>query len=106
MTRFSGKARPQAEFAVINKILAYPERSEVMASEHYEEKERFDGEKVKILVTDYVQGKDEDRYQWRSNIPEINVAEGEVSIKKYLTTAERYFYSQDWFGSEKRKTPA
>ncbi len=25
---------------------------------------------------------------------------------KYLETGERYFYSDDWFGSEKRKTPA
>lgn len=25
---------------------------------------------------------------------------------KYLKTGERYWYSDDWFGSEKRKTPA
>jgi hypothetical protein len=25
---------------------------------------------------------------------------------KYLQTAERYWYGKDWFGSEKRKTPA
>ena len=25
---------------------------------------------------------------------------------KYLRTGERYWYSDDWFGSEKRKTPA
>lgn len=25
---------------------------------------------------------------------------------KYLQTGQRYFYSQDWFGSEKRKNPA
>jgi hypothetical protein len=25
---------------------------------------------------------------------------------KYLQTGQRYFYSTDWFGSEKRKTPA
>ena len=25
---------------------------------------------------------------------------------KYLQTGQRYFYSQDWFGSEKRKKPA
>lgn len=106
MTRFSGEACPQAEFAVINKILDSLERSEVMASEHFEEKDRFDGQKVKILVTDYVKGDDEDRYQWRSNITAINVAEGDVAIKKYLTTAERYFYSKEWFGSEKRKNPA
>ena len=25
---------------------------------------------------------------------------------KYLKTGERYWYSDDWFGSEKRKNPA
>jgi hypothetical protein len=25
---------------------------------------------------------------------------------KYLKSAERYWYSSDWFGSEKRKNPA
>jgi hypothetical protein len=25
---------------------------------------------------------------------------------KYLQTGERYWYSKEWFGSEKRKTPA
>ncbi len=25
---------------------------------------------------------------------------------KYLETGERYYYSDDWYGSEKRKTPA
>jgi len=25
---------------------------------------------------------------------------------KYLQTAERYWYSKEWFGSEKRKKPA
>ena len=25
---------------------------------------------------------------------------------KYLKTAERYWFSDDWYGSEKRKTPA
>ena len=25
---------------------------------------------------------------------------------KYLESGERYWYSQDWFGSERRKTPA
>ncbi len=25
---------------------------------------------------------------------------------KYLQNGERYYYGKDWFGSEKRKTPA
>jgi hypothetical protein len=77
-----------------------------MAEEKYEEKENFDGNKVKILVPTFVQGSDEDRYQWRANISEVNLGENADPIKRYLTTAERYFYSKDWFGSEKRKNPA
>ena len=77
-----------------------------MAGEHFEEKERFDGQKVKILMPDYVTGPDEDRYQWRKNITFVNMDQASNPIKKYLSTAERYFYSKDWFGSEKRKNPA
>ena len=75
-------------------------------AEKYEEKERFDGQKVKILMPEYVSGPDEDRYTWRKNINVVNIGEESNPIKKYLTTAERYFYSKDWFGSEKRKNPA
>ncbi len=32
--------------------------------------------------------------------------ESREEIIKYLQTGQRYFYSQDWFGREKRKTPA
>ncbi|HTY25148.1 MAG TPA: hypothetical protein VMC85_18600 [Desulfomonilaceae bacterium] len=77
-----------------------------MVDEKYEEKERSDGEKVKILMPTYVKGSDEDRYPWRKNITEVNLGEKADPIKRYLTTAERYFYSKDWFGSEKRKNPA
>ena len=79
-----------------------------MAEAHYEEKERFDGAKVKILVPTYVKGTDEDRYQWRTNITGVNLGEESEPVKKYLTTAERYFCSSlsDWFGREKRKNPA
>jgi hypothetical protein len=77
-----------------------------MAADKYEEKERFDGQKVKILLPTYAEGTDQDRYQWRTNINTVNIGEESNPIKKYLTTAERYFYSNDWFGSEKRKNPA
>jgi hypothetical protein len=77
-----------------------------MADHKYEEKERFDGSKVKILVPDYSDTPDYDRYQWRMNIDAVNLAEDASPVAKYLTTAERYFYSKDWFGSEKRKNPA
>lgn len=75
-------------------------------SENYEEKERFEGKKVKILMPEYAPTVDEDRYPWRKNITSVNVGEQADPVKKYLTTAERYFYSKDWFGSEKRKNPA
>ena len=77
-----------------------------MTGEHFEEKERFDGQKVKILIPEYVAGSDEDRYEWRKNITYVNMDQQSDPIKKYLTTAERYFYSKEWFGSEKRKNPA
>ncbi len=77
-----------------------------MAGDKYEEKERFDGQKVKILLPTYATGTDKDSYQWRTNINVVNIGEGSEPVTKYLTTAERYFYSQEWFGSEKRKNPA
>jgi hypothetical protein len=77
-----------------------------MAADKFEEKERFDGQKVKILLPTYASGADEDRYQWRKNIDYVNIGEEAKPIMKYLTKAERYFYSSDWFGSEKRKNPA
>ena len=75
-------------------------------ADKFEEKERFDGQKVKILIPQYVEGTDQDRYQWRANINAVNIGEESKPVQKYLTTAERYFYSKDWFGSEKRKNPA
>lgn len=79
-----------------------------MAETLYEEKERFDGQKVKILMPTYAHGTDEDRYQWRNNIVGVNLGEDSHPVQKYLTTAERYFCSSlsEWFGSEKRKNPA
>jgi hypothetical protein len=77
-----------------------------MTSDKFEEKERFDGQKVKILIPTYAEGADEDRYLWRKNIESVNVGEQAEPIKKYLTTAERYFCAKEGFGSEKRKNPA
>ena len=79
-----------------------------MAKEKYEEKQRFDGKKVKILLPNYGPTPDDERYQWRTNIDSVNVGEEADPVGKYLHTAERYFYTstKDWFGSEKRKNPA
>ncbi|MEW6530392.1 MAG: hypothetical protein AB1473_06120 [Thermodesulfobacteriota bacterium] len=75
-------------------------------ADKYEEKQRFDGKKVKILLPQYGPSPDEEDYQWRKNITAVNLADGADPVHKYLETAERYFYSEDWFGSEKRKNPA
>ncbi len=77
------------------------------AKAKYEEKKRFDGKKVKILMPTYGPSPDEDRYQWRTNIDAVNVGEDAKPIEKYLHTAERYFLTdlKDWFGSEKRRNP-
>ncbi len=79
-----------------------------MVEAKYEEKERFDGSKVKILVSPYGPSPEEERQPWRKNINAVNVGQEGDPTKKYLTVSERYFYSSpsEWFGSEKRKNPA
>ena len=79
-----------------------------MADQQFEEKQRFDGQKVKILMPTYAEGTDQDSYQWRGNIQAVNLGEEGNPVTKYLKTSERYFYAAntDWFGSEKRKNPA
>ena len=42
----------------------------------------------------------EDEGKWRQKL------ESRDEKIKYLQNGERYWYSTDWFGSEKRKTPA
>jgi hypothetical protein len=59
-------------------------------------------DKVELLGETYEKGKPEgeEMGKWRQKL-------GERAEKlKYLSTAERYWYGEDWFGSEKRKTPA
>ncbi len=55
-----------------------------------------------VLGTTYEKGKPEgeEMGQWRQKL-----ASREEKLK-YLHTGERYWYSQEGFGSEKRKTPA
>jgi hypothetical protein len=79
-----------------------------MAKDKYEEKERFDGKKVKILIPTYGPSPDEDRYSWRNNINGVGMSEEADPVMGYLKSAERYFSSdpKEWFGSEKRKNPA
>jgi hypothetical protein len=55
-----------------------------------------------ILGETYEPGKPEgeEMGKWRQKL-----ASREEKIK-YLQTGERYWYSSDWYGSEKRKKPA
>jgi len=64
------------------------------------DKNRFDGKSVKILGSTFDQGKPIEKGQWRSK---LTVREDAVD---YLKSALRYWYSSDWYGSEKRKKPA
>ena len=67
-----------------------------------EEKELFSGEKVKVLGPTYEEGKPEDitHGRWRDKL------ESREEKLKYLQTAERYWFSTEWVGSERRKNPA
>ncbi len=67
-----------------------------------EEKSAPGRDKVKVLGATFDEGKPEGEElgHWRQKL-------GSREEKlKYLQTGERYWYGTDWFGSEKRKTPA
>jgi len=57
---------------------------------------------VEMLGPTFEKGKPagEDEGRWRQKL------QSREERLKYLQSAERYWYSQDWYGSEKRKTPA
>jgi len=64
------------------------------------EKELFDGSSVKVLGATFEPGTPEEREAWRSKLT------GREDEVKYLKSALRYWYSDDWYGSERRKKPA
>ena len=67
-----------------------------------EEKSAPGRDKVEVLGETFEEGKPEgeERGKWRQKL-------GSREEKlKYLQTGERYWYGKEWFGSEKRKTPA
>ena len=67
-----------------------------------EEKSAPGRDKVKVLGATFEEGKPEgeEMGKWRQKL-------GSREEKlKYLQTGERYWYGKEWFGSEKRKTPA
>ena len=57
---------------------------------------------VEVLGSTFEEGKPEgeDMGKWRQKLSSRDEKLG------YLQTGERYWYGKDWFGSEKRKTPA
>jgi hypothetical protein len=66
----------------------------------YEEKENFEGKKVKVLGSTYEEGKPEEKEDWTAKLASRDEA------VNYLKSALRYWYSKDGFGSEKRKQEA
>lgn len=63
----------------------------------YEDKEDFQGKTVRVLASTYEPGKPETPEDWRAKLSSAGEA------MTYLKTALRYWYSDEWYGSEKRK---
>lgn len=66
----------------------------------YEEKDNYEGKKVRVLGPTFEEGKPDTMIDWRAKL-----ATREDAVV-YLKTALRYWYSNDWYGSEKRKQEA
>jgi hypothetical protein len=67
------------------------------------EKKKAPGrEQVEVLGATFEEGKPEgeEMGKWRQKL------ESREERLKYLEAAERYWYSKEWYGSEKRKKPA
>ncbi|MEJ2068242.1 MAG: hypothetical protein P8Y09_09925 [Deltaproteobacteria bacterium] len=63
-------------------------------------KKSFDGKDVEILGPTYESGRPEGPDNCRKKMRTRD------EMVNYLKTAERYWFSDEWYGSEKRKTPA
>ena len=72
----------------------------VDVAEELEEKIGFDGKKVKVLGPTFDDGKPETPISWRQKMRNRD------EMLAYLKTGERYWFNEEWFGSEKRKTKA
>ncbi len=66
-------------------------------------KKRFDGTEVEVLGENYEPGKpaNGDRHDWCAKI-----GDDKKDMLMFLQTGLRYWYAEEGFGSEKRKTPA
>jgi hypothetical protein len=69
-----------------------------VSKEQMEEKVTFDGKKVKVLGPTFEEGKPETPISWRQKL------RNREEMLSYLRTGERYWFSEEWFGSEKRKS--
>ncbi len=69
-------------------------------AKNLEEKKHFSGKTVKVIGAEYETGIPEKPHQWRQKIS------GRQEMLKYLQTGERYWFSKEWYGSERRKNPA
>ena len=81
-------------FAALNSL------SSEEVSEKLIDKEGFDGKHVKVLGSTFEPGVRTEREDWRVKLT------GREDEVKYLKTGLRYWYSDDWYGSERRKKPA
>lgn len=63
----------------------------------YEVKENYEGKKVKVLGPTYEEGRPDSKIDWKAKL-----ATRDEKVD-YLKTALRYWYSSEWYGSEKRK---
>jgi len=71
-----------------------------MADEKKIKKKSWTGDEVEILGETYEDGKPDSPIRWRKKF------KNREEMLKYLKSGERYWFSDDWYGSEKRKTPA
>jgi hypothetical protein len=71
-----------------------------VADDQMEEKISFDGKKVQVLGPSFEEGKPETPITWRQKL------RSREEMLAYLKTGERYWFSEEWVGSEKRKTKA
>ena len=71
-----------------------------MAAEKKIKKESWDGKEVEVLGETYEDGKPAEPVRWRRK------NRNRSEMLNYLRTGERYWFSEDWYGSERRKTKA
>ena len=69
-------------------------------AKNLEEKTLFSGEKVKVVGPEYEEGMPEQAHSGGRR------SRAGKRCLKYLRSGERYWFSKEWYGSEKRKTPA